>query len=180
MQRLKDNFRKGELMASVPAGWFNQVARWLNGMRMYHGEVIRNPDGIVVNPFLVSSLTGGILTCFSFQAQQAGPTGIELEPGDIWLGPLTVIHWADIIDSTTTPAVSATDTCVWLEIDVTADSEAAVMAVGSRSDMEAALTSTEQLTKMVVTLVETTWSDGEITKVKNLHCGDVLIPRAAG
>lgn len=104
--------------------------------------------------------------------------GIVMEPGDVWLGPSTVIHWASFTGKTTTPPVSSTDTCVWLEVSVVARREAVVFQYGSRSAMKLALDATEQQTKLVVPLVETFWSGTKITKVKNLQCGDVVIARA--
>lgn len=116
---------------------------------------------------------------YSFESWANGDLdGIVMEPGDVWLGPLTVIHWASFTGATTTPPVSSTDTCVWLEVSVVAGSEAVVFQYGSRAAMEAALDATEQQTKLVVPLVETFWSGTEITKVKNLQCGDVVIARA--
>ena len=103
-----------------------------------------------------------------------------MEPGDVVLGPLTWVHWADITGNDTTPEVTSTDTCVWLEVVITKGSEAAAMKIGSRSDMESALDSTEQETKEVIPLVETWWAAGVLVKVKNRQCGDAKISRGAG
>jgi len=107
-------------------------------------------------------------------------TALNMETGDVVLGPMTWIHWSDITGHDTTPAVNSTDVCVWLEVTITKGSEAATMQVGSRSAMESALDSTEQETTEVVPIIETTWTDGVLTKVKNLQCGDVKISRGAG
>jgi len=125
---------------------------------------------------------------YSFEAfANDGLNGIVMEPGDIYLGPLTWILWADIDGFTTTPAVSATDTHVWLEVrqdteELTGSIGAgyAWMKYGAKAAMLAALDSTERYTKCVVPLIETIWAAGVITKVKNLQCGDAKIFRAAG
>jgi hypothetical protein len=113
--------------------------------------------------------------------------GIVMETGDIYLGPLTWILWADIDGVTTTPTVSATDTHVWLEVrQDTGTSTGSIgagyawMKYGTKAAMLAALDAGEQMVKCVVPLVETVWAAGVITKVKNLQCGDSKIFRAAG
>jgi hypothetical protein len=102
-------------------------------------------------------------------------TGITIEEGDVVLGPMTWVEWASITSATTTPAVSSTDTHVWLEVNVVANT--AIMVVGTKAAMMAALTSTEDDTIMVYPLIGTTWASGKITKAKRLL--DAIIPRAA-
>jgi hypothetical protein len=132
--------------------------------------------------------------CYSFEAwSNVARTGIIMEPGDILLGPLSFIDWADIDGYDTTPAVTSTNTHVWLEVRVDSLIEPtgslgagyAWLKVGTKAGMRAALDSTEILAKTVVPLVETTWaSDGEtppvytITKVKGLQCGDATLYRS--
>lgn len=106
----------------------------------------------------------------------AARTGIVIEEGDVMLGALAWVEWASITAATTTPAVSATDTHVWLEINVV--TPAATMVVGSKAAMKAALDSTEDDSTMVYPLIGTTWADGKITKAKRLL--DAIIPRASG
>lgn len=112
---------------------------------------------------------------YSFRAFINDSGYLQIETGDVWMGPLTVIEWASITSATINPNVSSTDTHLWLEIDVS--NESAVMVYGSKTAMKSALDSNEQRTKLVCPLVETTWTGTVLTKVKNLQCGDVLIPR---
>ena len=125
--------------------------------------------------------------CYAFEAwSNVARTGIIMEPGDILLGPLSFIDWADIDGYDTTPAVTSTNTHAWLEVRT--DSQTiptgslgagyAWLKVGTKADMRAALDSTEILTKTVVPLVETTWAAGVITKVKGLQCGDAKLYRS--
>jgi hypothetical protein len=125
--------------------------------------------------------------CYSFEAwSNAARTGIIMEPGDILVGPLSFIDWADIDGYDTTPAVTSTNTHVWLEVRVDSLIEPtgslgagyAWLKVGTKADMRAALDSTEILTKTIVPLVETTWAAGVITKVKGLQCGDAKLYRS--
>lgn len=129
---------------------------------------------------------------YSFAAWATDDTLIYLKSGDIWMGSMCVIHWTDILNATNTPLVSATDTCVWLVVNQLIPESSygslgagyAEMVVGPRTGegvgMEGYLDATARLTKLIVPLVETTWTDGVITDVKELHPGDVFIPRAAG
>lgn len=55
--RLKDNFKKGRPVNQVPSEWYNTIARLLNGASCVGGEVTLNPDGMVVNPFLLAAGT---------------------------------------------------------------------------------------------------------------------------
>jgi len=125
--------------------------------------------------------------CHSFEAwSNVARTGIIMEPGDILIGPESFIDWADIDGYDTTPAVTSTNTHVWLEIRVDSLIEPtgslgagyAWLKVGTKADMRAALDSTEILTKTVVPLVETVWADDVITKVKGLQCGDAKLYRS--
>jgi hypothetical protein len=125
--------------------------------------------------------------CYSFEAwSNVARTGIIMEPGDILVGPLSFIDWADIDGYDTTPAVTSTNTHVWLEVRVDSLIEPtgslgagyAWLKVGTKAAMRAALDSTEILTKTIVPLVETVWAAGVITKVKGLQCGDAKIYRS--
>lgn len=141
-----------------------------------------DPRGAAIDSVIPDTTTGYYLKSYSFETWKTSDTTIEMEPGDIWLGPATVIHWTDISGYDTTPAVTSTDTCLWLEINV--DAETALLAPpGTRNEMEngdSHLDASELLNTMIVPLVETTWAGGVITAVKNLQCGDVKISRAAG
>lgn len=104
----------------------------------------------------------------------AAGTGITIEEGDVVLGPGTWIEWASITGKTTTPAVTSTNTHVWLEINVVTPS--ASMVVGTKAAMMAAMTSS--VTTMAYPLIGTTWSGATITSAKRLL--EAVIPRAAG
>jgi len=122
----------------------------------------------------------GEILSFSFKATKTSSTAISVLAGDVWLGPMTVVHWGDaaFTGESLTYTGLTTSTCIWLEIDVA--TPAVVMTSGTRTDMESALNATEQLTKMVWPLIEVTCAASVITAVKNLQCGDVVVPRAAG
>lgn len=145
-----------------------------------------NPRGDAVGSFVPPATADYYLKCYSFEAWKTAATTIEMEPGDILLGPLSFINWADIDGYTTTPTVTSTNTHVWLEVRVDSQIEPtgslgtgyAWLKVGTKADMRAALDSTEILTKTIVPLVETVWSAGAITKVKGLQCGDAKIYRS--
>jgi len=133
-------------------------------------------DGIYFPSAFPSNVLGSNCS-FSFRPTiDSAGTGIEIETGDVVLGPMKWIEWGSITDASTTPSVSSTNTHVWLEINVATPS--ASMVVGSKADMMAALDSTEDDNTMVYPLVETTWESGKITKAKRLL--DAIIPRAAG
>jgi len=180
-------------LARIPLSWFQTVTAWLNGMSIEGGRVEWTPAGIKLYPYTDTTPpgSGGL---YSFQAKQTSPTTISMEPGDITLWPCSFIDWIDIDGYDTTPSVTYASTHVWLEVRVDSDPTItgalgagyAWMKVGIKSDMRGALDSTEILTKVVVPLVETTWTDevdpddNVITAVKNLYCGDAFIARAAG
>lgn len=100
----------------------------------------------------------------------ADESEITLEPGDVVLGPGT---WA-LEFSETTPAVSSTNTHVWLEINVKTGET--TMEVGSKTDMKAACADSQDT--IAYPLIETVWSAGKITKARRLL--DAIIPRAGG
>jgi hypothetical protein len=107
---------------------------------------------------------------------------IMVEPGDNGVSPSEWIEWSSITGYTTTPAVSSTDVCVWLSIDV--DVLTAEMMVGTESAMKGYIAGLSEEVKKITTmrpLVKTEWQTVEgvttIKRVKNLQCGDVIISR---
>jgi hypothetical protein len=50
MPRLKDNFQAGDPVAALPAGWLNQVARWLNNLQFTNGIVTHNWGNLIITP----------------------------------------------------------------------------------------------------------------------------------
>lgn len=140
---------------------------------------------------------------YSFGAWATDNTTINMNPGDVWFGSMSFVHWADILNASETPLVTWENTCVWLVVNLLIPETSygdlgsgyVEMFVGPRSggpsgtNMEDCLDETERRNMMVVPLVETTWEnvadpgdppDYVLTNVKELHPGDVLIPRAAG
>lgn len=127
---------------------------------------------------------------YAFEAfANSALTGIDMEPGDVMfepgdngVSPSEWVNWADITNASTTPAVSSTDVCVWLLIDVTALT--ATMMKGSESAMKGYIAGLSDADKKHTTmrpLVKTEWQTvGSVTtikRVKNLQCGDVIISR---
>ena len=181
--RLKDTFVRGGWGPN--AEWFNVVARWLNGMRCINGTVTPYPDGIEIDPRNGYGIAAGSVL-FSFLCKiDPFETGIIMEPGDVIFepgdngeSPSQWIPWVSITGYTITPAVTSTDVCAWLSINVEALS--AEMMVGSESAMKAYIAGLSSEDKKITTmrpLVITEWTDGKISKIKNLQCGDVIISR---
>lgn len=130
--------------------------------------------------------TSGIGHLYAFECfpNETG-TGIIMEPGDVMfepgdngVSPSEWIDFASITGSSTTPAVSSTDVCVWLAIDV--EALTATMMKGSEAAMKGYVASLSESAKKHTTmrpLVKTEWADGVIKRVKNLQCGNVIISR---
>jgi hypothetical protein len=98
-----------------------------------------------------------------------------MESGDVRFGPDTLVSWASFTGENTTITCTSSPWYVWLVIDVASES-----VTWNEGAAVTALDSTEKLTKINVPLVKITLTDGVITEIKHLYCGDVLISRAAG
>lgn len=86
MQRLS-YFREKAPLACIKADWCNTVARWLNGMKIIGGEVVHTPDGIVINPFLLSGsgLADASMYSFGFSISE---NIVTIKAGEITWGKL--------------------------------------------------------------------------------------------
>ncbi len=166
----------------VAAEWYNTVGRFLETFRVvvwdgaYPFVDRANGDGSDWTIYIPAASAPTKTSYYAFEATRASTTAISVRPGDVWLGPITKIAWASITNAATTPAVDATDTCVWLIVDLS--TQTAEMYVGTRSAMEGSVSGAALATKLLVPLVETVWTAGVITEVVNLQCGDVKIARA--
>ena len=130
-----------------------------------------------------TSSTSGIGHLYAFECfPNTTKDGIVMEPGDVVFAPgcpdSKWIDWSSI-SGTKPPPVTESYNFAWLEIDVKSPYSAS-MNVGSSGMMRAAVTGDDLNHKMIWPLVETSWADGLITRVKNLQCGNVVISRVAG
>ncbi len=184
--RLREDVRRNRLL-SVTGGRMTQTEGGvtLSIPRVAPGGGGADPTSpvIPIDPDPTTPGELGMGHCYAFEAwANNAKTGILLEPGDIMFGPgcpsSLWIEWGSISGASQTPAVSSSDPYVWLEINVSALT--ASMAVGSKAEMQGAITGATLQTTMIWPLVVTTWAGGVITKVKNLQCGNVVISRAAG
>lgn len=145
----------------------------------YESPRVRNPDGGV----------GGDSPLFSFKATASGDLSATMLAGGITLGPFTRIEWGSItsasLDITVDDATAAW--WVWMSIDVRDGAEAAEWHEGAdMATYYSSLTDDEKKYTMIVPLVYITASDKAVSpdpaswsidEVKNLQCGDILIPR---
>ncbi len=171
--RLWNGFKARLALCKIPLSWFQTVTAWLNGMQIEGGRIERTPQGIKIYPGTDGWQPGESAESFRPKVLADG-SGITMQTGDVVLGPGTWIEWGSITGATTAPAVSDSDTHVWLEINVSAPS--AAMVVGSKAEMMAACTSSK--TTIAYPLIETTWSGVVCVAAKRLL--DAIIPRAAG
>ena len=176
MHKLKDNFTNKDLIAAISPEWLNTVARWLNGMWMVNGEVVRNRYGICLNQFAGpiggASAGGGI-----FNWKVSGTAlGITITPGEVELGPDTVIPWDSITDHTTAITLSAgtTEWFIWVNVDVTDGAESATMLNGSSIT---SLTSDEKKHIRQKKIAVIYLTDDIVSEIDQCQCGNIDIPR---
>lgn len=111
---------------------------------------------------------------------------ITITPGDIELGPDTVIEWGDITNASTT--VTAADESptwfIWVNVDISTDPPTAEMLNG---ETITALTSEQKLKiyqkricSVTITNDEETPANDVINGIKVCQVGNITIPRAAG
>lgn len=106
-----------------------------------------------------------------------GIDAIEIVPGDLLTGAQTWIQWGSITGATTTPALTSTNVCCWVEENVTAGTAEMVvgkwLAVPEGSGMAKPFTTTgdpsEADQKVLHPIVKTTWTSGHITAVEPMH-----------
>ena len=118
---------------------------------------------------------------FAWQCVKATANTVTVTPGDIELGPDTVLEWTDeeFTGETTTVTVTAGNATwwIWVNVDISVTPPTAVMYNGATIT---ALSSAEKLTTFQKRIAKITSVDNIITEVKALQCGNITIPRAAG
>ena len=174
---LKTNYRQGDPVAKESAIEKNRRNRWLNGMSIVGGDVIHNEDGILIVPNLRGDSAGypggGGVSGFAWNV-----SGTTLEftvtPGDIELGPDTVIAWGDITSASTTVTATTGDTVYWIWVNVDVENETATMLSGTSIT---ALDSTEKKTICQKRIAKVTLADDLVTSIARYQCGNIFIPR---
>jgi hypothetical protein len=164
MIALKDNWK---LPLSFRELWryLNRNARWWNGLQLEGGTVIHNENGVR----LVPGSSGSGSTDFAWNVTGTG-LAISVTPGDIELGPDTVIAWGDIDGAST--SVSGVS-WIWVNIDVADGAESAEMLSGSSIT---SLTDDEKKHICQKRIAQILTVDG-ITVIKRHQCGNIFIPR---
>ena len=155
-----------------------------------------NPTGKTFQPFdegrgqtFVPETSSGDASLFSFKASKTGDLAATMLSGGITLGPFTRIEWASITSASTAITVDdiTPEWFVWISVDVRDGAEAATWHEGADiATYYSGLTDDEKKYKLVVPIVKITATDKSdppddsawsIDEVKNLQCGDILIPR---
>lgn len=180
--RLKDDFRPGQPLASITADWLNTAAKWLNTLSVNFGYRIADPERLTLYDINAETDVTAA-TEFSWRSYKDGVTTVKVVPGDIELGPDTVVAWTDIVDDSTeatlsgtlSVAVSGSAWYVWVNVDVSASPPTARLYNGASIT---ALTSEEKETIYQKRICAVTITAGEISEVKCLQCGNISIPRA--
>ena len=165
---LKDNWK---LPFSFTELWrnLNRMARLLNGMQLEGGQVIFNENGIRLSPG--SSGTGS--TDFAWNA--TGTTlDISITPGDIELGPDTVIAWGSITGAAATVSATTGDSYLYIWVNVDVSSETATMLSGTSIT---ALDSTEKKTILQKKIAKVSFTADVVTFIARYQCGNIFIPR---
>ena len=121
------------------------------------------------------------LVVFAWKCAKATANTVTVTPGDIELGPDTVLAWTDagFTGETTTVTVTAGNNTwwIWVNVDISVTPPTAVMHNGATIT---ALSSAQKLTIYQKRIAKITSVDNIITEVKCLQCGNITIPRAAG
>ena len=149
--------------------YLNRNANWLNGMQLEGGQVIHNENGIR----LVPGSSGSGSTDFAWNA--TGTTlDITVTPGDIELGPDTVIAWADITGYTGTVSATTGDSYLYIWVNVDMANETAEMLSGTSIT---ALSSTEKKTILQKRIAKVSFTADVVTFIARYQCGNIFIPR---
>ena len=178
--RLKDNYKSNDPVASIDADWLNTVARWLNTINVNGGPRFATPFDLRL--YLASGEGGSSCgSLFAWKCAKATANTVTVTPGDIELGPDTVLAWTDegFTGEKTTVTVTAGNPTwwIWVNVDISVTPPTAVMYDGATIT---ALSSAEKLTTFQKRIAKITSVDNIITEVKCLQCGNITIPRAAG
>jgi hypothetical protein len=166
---LKDNWK---LPFSFIELWrnMNRMARWLNGMQLEGGQVIHNENGIRLSP----GSSGSGSTDFAWNVTGTG-LAISITPGDIELGPDTVIAWADITGYTGTITATTGDDYLYIWVNVDVDNETAELL--SSPTAITALNSTEKKTILQKKIAKVSFTADAVTFIARYQCGNIFIPR---
>lgn len=166
---LKDNWK---LPFSFMELWrnLNRAARWLNGMQLEGGQVIHNDNGIR----LVPGSSGSGSTDFAWNVTGTG-LAISITPGDIEMGPDTVIAWADITGYTGTITATTGDSYLYIWVNVDVANETAELLSSATSIT--ALNSTEKKTILQKKIAKVSFTADVVTFIARHQCGNIFIPR---
>ena len=148
----------------------NRASRWLNGMQLEGGQVIFNEDGIRLSP----GSSGSGSTDFAWNVTGTG-LAISITPGDIELGPDTVIAWGDITGSTGTITAASGDTVLWIWVNVDVENETAELLSSATS--VTALDETEKKTILQKRIAKVSFTADAVTFIARYQCGNIFIPR---
>jgi len=194
MPRLKDDFQPGDPICSVPAEWFNQVARWWNNLQCVNGAVSLNWGNAVITPF--GNFSGGQASPKRWNAYASGDLELQILRGDVEFGgkvkaqDFPIIEWAEITrdsgidsDGVVTIPTGNTTWWVWAEVDLRHPDEAVFIrhaeTVEQLSDTEGNARWFETMLQKRIASV-TIASDVMTNVVGDYQCGNIFIPRAAG
>jgi hypothetical protein len=173
---LKTTYKPGPL-AQIPFADLNRAGRWLNGMSIVGGSVFHNEDGILIVPGLYGDSAGypgeGGGGNFAWNVTGTALT-LTVTPGDIELGPDTVIAWGDITSASTTVTATTGDTTYWIWVNVDVENETAEMLSGTSIT---ALSSEEKKTICQKRIAKITLADDLVTGIARYQCGNIFIPR---
>ena len=182
--RLKDNFKPDEPLAAIEADWLNTVARWLNTINVNGGPRFATP--FQLDLWLASGVAGGTTVGASAWYSTYSGMNITIKPGDIELGPDTVIEWGDITNAseTVTAADESPTWFVWVNVDISTDPPTAEMydgeTVTALSDEQKLTTYQKRICKVTITNDEEDPTNDVINGIAVYQCGNITIPRAAG
>ena len=182
--RLKDNFKPDDPIAAIEADWLNTVARWLNTLNVNGGPRFATPFDLRL--YLASGEGGSDGSSnAAWYCTYSGMT-ITIKPGDIELGPDTVIEWGDITNAseTVTAADESPTWFVWVNVDISTDPPTAEMYDGETitalSDEQKLTTYQKRICKVTITNDEEDPTNDFINGIAVYQCGNITIPRAAG
>jgi hypothetical protein len=167
---LKDNWKFPLSFRELFRNW-NRAARWLNGMQCEGGQVIHNENGIRIVP----PAGGSGSTDFAWNVTGTG-LAISITPGDIELGPDTVIVWdtADFTGCLGTITATTGDSYLYIWVNVDVENETAEMLSGTSIT---ALSGTEKKTIMQKKIAKVSFTADVVTFIARHQCGNIFIPR---
>ena len=170
-------FWSGMPIARIPHDWYATVSRRLDNIRIMNGDVVTDSNSILIIPETTGSSGMGGGTDFAWNVTGKGLT-MAVTPGDVELGPDTVIAWGSITGHSTTVSATTGDSYlwIWVNVTVTGGAEAATMLSGTTIT---ALNSIEKETILQKRIAKVTFVDDVVTKIERYQCGNIAISRAA-